>query len=208
MKLEVINESYPVWEVTDFNLPEVELEWPEENTEVSKSKLAINRLRIPTSLDDNIPQHKKFAKQWDKHTQQIHEYLCKDKAFEEAPELTSSWPRGFENLKWPQASNHISTIELLKDKPDFFMTPHIDNREVIGVLIINLQDNNPGSGTTFHDRPYGKNTENIWWEGPTKKHSGVFIINNWNTWHSIKNFGAEDRFIAYQTLNIINFFRG
>ena len=61
MKLEVINEEYPVWEVTDFNLPEVELEWPEENTEVSKSKLAINRLRIPTSLDNNIPQHKKFA---------------------------------------------------------------------------------------------------------------------------------------------------
>ena len=36
MKLEVINEEYPVWEVTDFNLPEVELKWPEENTEVSK----------------------------------------------------------------------------------------------------------------------------------------------------------------------------
>mgnify|MGYP006204142459 CR=1 FL=1 len=39
MKLEVINEAYPVWEVTDFNLPEVELEWPEENTEVSKLSL-------------------------------------------------------------------------------------------------------------------------------------------------------------------------
>lgn len=208
MKLKVINDEYPIWEVQDFTLPEVDLEWPEENTQVQKSKLGINRLRIPTSLDDSIPQHQKFARKWDMYTQQIYEHLCKDKTFEDQPELVSSWPRGFEKLKWPKATEHISVIELLKDKTGFQMGGHLDNRDVVGVLIINLQDNNPGSGTTFHDTPYSINTENVWWEGPTKKHSGVFIINNWNTWHSIKNFGEEDRYVAYQTINIVNFFRG
>ena len=45
------------------------------------------------------------------------------------------------------------------------------------------------------------------YQGPTEKYTGVFMINNWNTWHSVQNMSGEDRYVGYQTLNIINFFR-
>ena len=40
------------------------------------------------------------------------------------------------------------------------------------------------------------------WMGPTKKDTGVFMLNNWNTQHGINNPGPGNRLIAYQNLHI------
>tara|TARA_B100001057_G_scaffold191393_1_gene192309 strand:+ start:3058 stop:3672 length:615 start_codon:yes stop_codon:yes gene_type:complete len=202
--LTVINNEYPVWEVQGFHLPVLDIEWPEEN--LTASNLPVNKRRVPASLDENSDNHRNFARHWDSHTKDIWEHLCLDNTIKnEQPEILGAWPRGFKNFKWGGA---MHSLHVIKDKNEFKMTGHMDNREVVGVLIINLQDNPPGTGTTFHTKPYSKNDENVWYEGPTEQFSGIFMINNWNTWHSVRNMSGKDRYIGYQTLNIASFFRG
>jgi len=87
------------------------------------------------------------------------------------------------------------------------MHPHIDNREVIGVLIVNLHDNPKGTGTKFVNNPYEEREEVVWYEGPTKKDTGIFFLNNWNTWHKIENHTGKTRYIAYETLHMSQLLR-
>ena len=54
------------------------------------------------------------------------------------------------------------------------MHPHIDNREVVVVIIVNLHDNPKGSGTKFVNNPFEEREEVVWYEGPTKKHRYIF----------------------------------
>ena len=49
------------------------------------------------------------------------------------------WPSGFNKLSWEEEPHKC--VSIVKDSAGFFMHPHIDNREVIGVLIVNLHDN-------------------------------------------------------------------
>ena len=72
------------------------------------------------------------------------------------------------------------------------MGTHFDNRNVVGVLIINLQDNIHGS-TYFNQIDY---------TSPTAKHEGVFFLNHNNTTHSIDWKGTKDRFIGYHTIQL------
>ncbi len=203
MMLSVIDNQYPVWEVKEFHLPVLDIEWQDEN--LLHSNLPVNKYRVPAHLNSDNENHQKFARHWDTHSNEIWEHLCLDNTIKnEQPEIVGAWPRGFKKYKWGSA---IHSLEVMKDKAEFKMTGHMDNREVVGVLIINLQDNPPGTGTTFHTKPYSKNDENVWYQGPTEKYTGVFMINNWNTWHSVQNMSGEDRYVGYQTLNIINFFR-
>ena len=83
---------------------------------------------------------------------------------------------------------------------------------VIAVLIVNLHDNPEGTGTKFVNNPYEKHTyenykENLWYEGPTKKGTGLFFLNNWNTWHRIENDTGKTRYIAYETLHVSQMLR-
>ena len=92
--------------------------------------------------------------------------------------------------------------DILNDLPGFNMSRHIDNRFVLGVLIINLQDNPDSTCTNFWSNNWEDNDP--WYKSPTKKGTGVFMLNSWNTRHSIEISPneSEPRLIGYQTINI------
>ena len=97
------------------------------------------------------------------------------------------WPRGLDNIDLN--SNH--KWELLKCPPNFKMGKHIDNREVLGVIIINLVDNAEGSGTKIGS-----------YTAPNKKGTGVFFLNSQHTEHMIENKRMKPRYVFYSTISI------
>ncbi len=97
------------------------------------------------------------------------------------------WPRGLDTID--MNSNH--KYEILKCPPKFRMNNHVDNREVLGVIIINLIDNPEGSGTKIGT-----------YTSPNKKGTGVFFLNSQYTEHMIENKGISPRYIFYSSLTI------
>ena len=199
MHLSIINKDYPVWELTEFDLPELAID-SLLDTSVA-NVLQNNSKREPNHLDWDNPNHFHFKERWFGHTNKIQKYLKSERAYEECTELLSMWPNRFERFEWGQGEQ---SIQIIHDRSGFKMSPHIDNRMVIGVVIINLQDNPKDSGTTFHKEPL---VSSPWYNGPTKKGTGVFFLNNWNSWHSIENNGV-DRLIAYDVMPLSNMFSG
>ena len=126
MILSVIDNQYPVWEVQGFHLPVLDIEWQDEN--LSHDNLPVNKYRVPARLNSDSENHQNFAKHWDSHSHDIWEHLCLDNTIKnEQPEIVGAWPRGFKDYKWGSA---IDCLELMKDKAEFQMTGHMDNRAV------------------------------------------------------------------------------
>jgi len=204
LKIKSVSEHYPVWELSGFNTPNLDISFPEKREK--EAPLPINKKRIPVPLPEEATD---FCREWKRATSQIVKYLQSDKCFKDCPEVRGMWPNGFSRLSWDEPHKCVSII---KDSAGFFMHPHIDNREVIAVLIVNLHDNPEGTGTKFVNNPYEKHTyenykENLWYEGPTKKGTGLFFLNNWNTWHRIENDTGKTRYIAYETLHVSQMLR-
>ena len=89
-------------------------------------------------------------------------------------------------------------ITIICDKPGFIMGSHLDNRNMFGILILNVIDNPVGTGTVFA-RSY--NGEALY-TAPTKKNSGVFFMNTHETWHSVANMSNSNRYILYIPIGI------
>jgi len=79
---------------------------------------------------------------------------------------------------------------LFYDKPNFEMSPHIDNHSIIGQYIINLNHNS--TGTKF----YEFNTKVHTIIGPSEKNKGVVFLNTALSAHTIDNI-THDRYILY-----------
>ena len=56
-----------------------------------------------------------------------------DQILLDCPEVTNMWFNMLHNFRWP-TNNPVIII----DKPGFYMDPHIDNRNILGILLINL----------------------------------------------------------------------
>jgi len=96
---------------------------------------------------------------------------------------------GLVNL-WPintWKTNNSLNITIYKDSNNFYMHPHLDNRNIKSVFIMNLVDN-PVS-TEFDIA--GKIIK-----APTKKGSGSFYFNHSEIWHSIGPV-SSDRYIFF-----------
>ena len=178
MNYRQVDIKYPVWKVTDFYL---------QNTNFIEKHIynqgsSHDHLRISCAYNEN------FYLNWDANTRKLQYYIRNE--ISKIEEVRQMWMNNLSKFVWPSFKE---TGEVLQDKEGFKMSPHIDNRFIFGVLIINLQDNPAGSGTKFIDMD---------WEGPTEKGTGVFMLNNWNTRHSITNLGPGTRTIGYQTIHI------
>lgn len=177
-----VDPSCPVWEVSNFNLPDFDTDNLIHKTfeQVKDSEKHTNSLR-------QVCEHpyENFATEWRNNCIDIQRMLndCT------LPVVESMWFNHLKNWEWPLEQN--CNVEILLDKPKFYMPSHIDNRFVLGVLIINLQDN-PCS-TVFND---------IHYTGPKQKGTGVFMLNHINTMHSISNFSTQNRLVGYQTITI------
>ena len=171
--------DYPVWEIRGFDLPEIDL--------ILGNKIAGHDFRYDLELGENEPSAiDEFFYYWQKHTNDILDHI----KVSDLPVLDQMWKGSIKNL------NSNENIQLFCDKPGLHMGEHIDNRHVVGVLIINLQDNN--AGTYINELEYN---------GPTEKGTGMFILNNYNSSHSIhlSNNNEQDRYIGYHTLSFEDF---
>ena len=178
--LKLVNPEYPIWEVTEFEVPNF-------NYILSNPRNYIQDGHDNDGLRQSIkiPQEVNLA--WHKSCQPIQEMLktCDELVVEQM------WCGKLKSLEWPNPE--YCSIDVLLDKPGFNMPPHIDNRIVLGVLIMNLQDNPENSGTYYEQLDY---------RAPTQKGTGTFMLNHINTLHSINQPGPTDRLIGYQTLTI------
>ena len=178
--LTLINKDFPIWEVSDFEVPNFNyiLSNPNNYTQLGYDNGGLRQsIKTPKEVD--------FA--WHKSCLPIQEMLrtCDELV------LQQMWCGKLKSFEWPDPEHN--SVDVLLDKPDFMMPPHVDNRGVLGVIIINLQDNPENSGTYFDQLDY---------RGPTQKGTGIFMLNHINTLHSVNQPGPTDRLIGYQTLVI------
>ena len=179
--LKLVNPEYPIWEVTEFEVPNFNyiLSNPRNYTQPGHDNSSGLRQSI------KIPQEVNLA--WHKSCLPIQEMLktCDELVVEQM------WKGKLKSFEWPDPEHN--SVDVLLDKPGFNMLPHIDSRIVLGVLIMNLQDNPENSGTYYEQLDY---------RAPTQKGTGTFMLNHINTLHSINQPGPTDRLIGYQPLTI------
>jgi len=203
VELNLIKEEYPVWSVKNFDIPNLNLTGHTEDN-AREALLSINEKRKPSRLSKDNPLHQEFADAWTRNTNDIMSWLKDDEFISKVPEIKHMWPRGFSSFEWPDP---FMTVDIIKDSSGFSMEPHVDNREVVGVLIVNLQDNPRGTGTKFTmiQSPEPWKEPRTWYMGPEKKGTGVFFLNNWNSWHRIENTTGQTRCIGYEVMHINGF---
>lgn len=178
--LKLVNPEYPIWEVTDFEVPNFNYILANPN---NFNQHGHDNKGLRQSI--KIPQEVNLA--WHKSCQPIQEMLrtCDELVVDDM------WKGRLKDLSWPDPE--YSHVDVLLDKPGFMMYPHVDNRFVLGVVIINLQDNPKDSGTYYEQLDY---------RAPTQKGTGTFMLNHTNTLHSINQPGPTNRLIGYQTITI------
>ena len=184
MNIELIHKNFPIWEITGWQVPYVDYTKVipfDQSSKYYKNNELRQEVNLPIDMSQSIRIEEMLKESdllildqmWKGHLNRL------------------VWPQGLEGASFDRSGN----TNILLDKPGFNMGPHIDNRFVIGVLIINLQDNPIGSGTFFPELDY---------TGPIKKGTGIFFLNHINTEHKIYQPGPQDRLIAYQTLTLDN----
>ena len=198
MEIRCVDPEYPVWELTKLELPDLNVN--ALRGDKSNSALPINTKREPMMLDWSNQNHFNFKERWIERKAILQDYIKSGRAYEECDEIMPMWPNKFNMFDWGTGED---SVQIIHDRTGFHMGPHIDNRMVVGVMIVNLQDNPEGSGTNFH---VDRNTPEHWYSGPTRRNTGIFFLNNWNTWHSIQNNG-HDRLICYDIMHLGEMFR-
>jgi len=171
--------DYPIYIIEGFDLPELNYVVG-DLAEGHTHRYELNIHNNPAELQQN------FIDTWREHVKDLYSYINS----QDTLVLDQMWKGRLKTLQPPP------NLDLFCDKPGLSMGPHIDNRSVVGVLIINLKDNN--CGTVITELEY---------EGPRKKGTGIFILNNYNTTHSIDVplSSPEDRYIGYQTTSYEDF---
>ena len=176
MKANLISKDFAVWEIEEFDLPEVSFEVGEVYEQGANDPRLRNTVHIPDADESNS-----FYSVWNKHTDLLEKQIKKDSI----NNLTvwQMWINEVENFKWGDSG----TVRILSDSPGFNMHYHVDNRLIFGVLLINLIDN---TDSTVFENGY---------VAPSKKGTGIFMMNN-NDYHKIGV--TSDRLIGYQTLAV------
>jgi len=190
MEYKQIHIDYPIWKIKGFILPDIGWQRGEPFDQLIRSN-EYGEFNSPEGLRRNLThtnkdEFQKFLDVWNSYTTQLEQMLISTDILI----VDQMWKGHIKRLHWPQ---HHKNIDFLLDQPNFKMGNHLDNRYVLGVLIINLQDNPEGSGTYIKELDY---------TGTTEKGTGILILNNYNTYHSIMQPGPGVRKIGYQTLTI------
>jgi hypothetical protein len=190
MEYNQIHTDYPIWDIKDFILPDINWKESEVFDQLIRSN-EYGEFNSPKGLRKNLihtnnDDYQNFLDAWNGYTVQLEQMLITTDLLI----VDQMWKGHIKRLHWPQ---HDKNTDYLLDLPNFKMGEHLDNRYVLGVLIINIQDNPEGSGTHIKELDHA---------GTTEKGTGLLILNNYNTYHSVMQPGPGDRKIGYQTLTI------
>ena len=177
-----------IWELNDIQFPDLKLkEIPEARWHPFETSLwKEQRKKLDTQGGTFEPKYLDFVKELEvqliEANKIIREEVYKDK------KLIELWPQRLDKI---DLMNGLPAWHILDCPANFKMRDHIDNREVLGVIIINLEDNPKGSGTIIGE-----------YQAPDKKGSGLFFLNSHMTPHRIQNVSDENRYIFYSSLSI------
>ena len=171
-------ENLPVWSIENWDLPDIVFTPSQPHGQGT----TVDNLR--TEMKGITDEWKA---QWNKYTDELSRHIRED--FEPGSLVDSMWKHHAKDFQ----INHDSIPFVINDKPGYEMAYHEDNRAVVGVIIINLKDNS--DSTEFAD---------LDWKGPTKKGTGLFMLNNGDL-HKIGV--TKDRLIAYHTLTLDTMFK-
>lgn len=174
MKINMVSENFSVWEISGFDLPDIEV----DSGKLYHQADSIPPLRNVVEITKN---KELFYSTWEKNTKIIEDKVKLDSI--DNLLIKQMWMGAIQNFKW----NDSGSVRILSDKPNYIMTSHFDNRLIFGVLLINLIDN--VDSTEFENG----------YKAPTKKGTGIFMMNN-NDFHRIQV--TTDRLIGYQTLSV------
>ena len=190
--------DYPVFELSEVDLPDIIIDNKLAYEENLLSSVSNKRKEIT-----DIPEN--FLERWHQHGATIEKFITDPQLQINTPEIGAMWFGKNQKFKW----NNEYPPRILLDSAGFYMEPHLDNRDVFAVVIVNLQDNPEGTGTKMLN-PFGitkRKQDEVVYQGPIKKGTGILMFNNWNTWHSIENYSQENRLIAYYTIGIDSLIR-
>ena len=190
--------DYPVFELSEVDLPDIIIDNKLAYDENLLSSVSNKRKEIT-----DIPEN--FLERWHQHGATLEKFITDPQLQINTPEIGAMWFGKNQKFKW----NNEYPPRILLDSAGFYMEPHLDNRDVFAVVIVNLQDNPEGTGTKMLN-PFGitkRKQDEVVYQGPIKKGTGILMFNNWNTWHSIENYSQQDRLIAYCTIGIDSLIR-
>ena len=167
----------PLWEIQDWDLPDIEIT-------PARSHLHSDGYSDPLRIE-MAGKTTAWQAQWNTYTKELSRHIRED----EQPDvlIDQMWKNYALNFEIP---NDFGPL-IINDKPGYTMCYHQDNRAVVGVVLINLKDN--VDRTEFMFPPTSD------WEAPTKKGTGIFMLNNGDK-HKVDV--TEDRLIAYQTIGL------
>ena len=190
--------DYPVFELSEVDLPDIII----DNKLAYEANLLSSVSNKRKEITD-IPEN--FLERWHQHGATLEKFITDPQLQINTPEIGAMWFGKNQKFKW----NNEYPPRILLDSAGFYMEPHLDNRDVFAVVIVNLQDNPEGTGTKMLN-PFGitkRKQDEVVYQGPIKKGTGILMFNNWNTWHSIENYSQENRLIAYYTIGIDSLIR-
>ena len=194
MQIKPTSDHIPVFELSEFDLPEIQTNNTLDYGENPVSNASVLRREIT-----NVPD--KFLQRWHEHGDTLEKFIKDPQLQKNNLEIGAMWFGRNQKFRW----NHSDSPRILQDLPGFYMDAHLDNRTVLGVVIVNLKDNPDGTGTEILELPSNTHDHTRMpplYKAPTKKGTGILLFNNWNTWHRIANKSNEERLIAYYTLSI------
>ena len=185
-----VGHTMPVWEIEDFPMPLIDINecsiigpMDQKNPDVT----ANFRLSLSYNFSDTMKN------QWE-YT--VKEFMHHMKSVGYADySINYLW---FDRLYQFSISPLTEHIAITCDKPGLNMGSHLDNRNMFGIMILNMIDNPEGTGTEFSRTYNGE----VLYTSPTKKNSGVFFMNTHETWHAIKNMSTSNRYIFYIPIGI------
>lgn len=190
MEVQYLDNTLPIWSITNFHVPNSVLEELSNNSLFRNigSNISIYKTGNSSTVD-------KFTTQFKPNTffNILYKPLYKNK-------FTSLFPVERDNLI---EKVYTSTL-IYKYEPGFIQQPRFLNRFVIGALHINI--NNVTDSVNFYN--YSRNTLNSTptysYNTPVEKGSGTLFINNQDTLHSTVNTSSTQSNLYVQVLLYIN----
>lgn len=85
-------------------------------------------------------------------------------------------------------------VSFVKDSPKYKLIPHYDNKNILGIIMINLVDN------SFSTVIYSSSNEALY-TSSTKKGEGIFYKNDINCKHGFYNDSEDHRYAIMVSIN-------
>ena len=167
----------PLWEIKDWDLPD--FEWTPNQPHIHYDGTIPSQLRVEMLK----PYDENWTNKWNEHIENLNTIITSTDQLL----IDQMW----KEPHWKNFNIPKSQALVINDKEGFKMGYHIDNRGILGVLLINIQDNE--DSTLFMED----------YIAPTRKGTGFFMLNNSQN-HRINV--TKNRFIVYQTLNTASMF--